>query len=908
MSDVLRRAEVKYPVLLSFCSARAKHVLSAYQQTFSTDNEFYLAILNITAKEANNLQNCGRLTVKEIMNLSQKLRQSTGAIYRVMQVVGSDMSLRNTLDLQEINPFFSVDCAAVSGTPESSDVYTLADYWYPILLSSCSDRTKYVLRFCQKGFFSSLEFYESILKEAIDLHNCDRITANEIIALSQQLRKITGYIDDKQSPLKTVDLPDDVDRIMPLILAKADSLTVRSRNVINNYIRSCNYSVVRLYARFTSPNFSISKLNNIGRKTIDETQLFFDETKSLIERFIGSSSVDAAANELARLQLSKISIPDEYLDNILAMKEQLGYFPLFATISVYMSGLNDETKAIIEGCIRVHNGQVVQDRKEVAQQVGLTPERVRQKRNNIIEELAEYFANIRKAGFISENPYNFTMVHTEEYINSTEGTDFTANFVRWVLSETFDDITMVGEILKPLTSFYNDDLFVNIVLTEQTQYFDFAAFVAALDEKLAEKRTDEQRVNLKSFMAPFYKVQYYEDYQKDIETSCRSIIYLNYPVDVDMGQMIFQPNSRKNNPDIIEDILRAAGHPMTLDELYDEFSYQYPDRSVAYESFRGNIGKNKNIVPIGRTSTYALVEWQNGTYRGGTIREFASEYLDSIPERIASVESIGNYVRQFRPETEDDSIVANLNQHKTIKFAIYQRDGQRFIGYRSLTYDPSYVLFDPERVTRRSTEESMKLLIDFIKEHKHFPLHQPNDPEETRLSKFVDSMRSIYNRGKMDPATAAVWRDFCDEYGGYKLPRKDAEEVDLIALKISEYLNTIDWSCDFISKDEMISQAIDYYIFVINDFSKNFAFRTLIQNENLCKDPLGLYFLETILDRYVFNTKRSPDWDGREWISEEILKFFEYDDESIIRIGEEMDETRKLIARIRDVQNNLRIS
>ena len=590
-----------------------------------------------------------------------------------------------------------------------------------------------------------------------------------------------------------------------------------------------------------------------------------------------------------------IAIPNECQDNIWQLKEQLGYFPMFATIAAYMSGLNDETRAIIEGCIRVHKGQIVQDRKKVAQQICLTPERVRQKRNNIIEELAEYFANIRKAGFISENPYNFTMVHAEEHINSTEGTDFTSNFVRWVLSETFDDITMVGEKLKPLTSFYNDDLFVNIVPSEQTQYFDFAAFVSALDEKLAEKRTDEQRVNLKSFMSPFYKVQYCEDYQKDIETSCRSIIYLNYPVEVDMGQMIFQPNSRKNNPDIIEEILRAAGRPMTLDELYDEFSYQCPDRSVAYESFRGNIGKNKRIVPIGRSSTYALAEWQDGECRGGTIREFVSEYLDSIPEKIASVKSIGDYVRKFRPDTEDDSIVSNLSQHKAQKFAMYLRDGQRFIGYRSLVYDPSFVLFDPERVAKRPIEESMRLLTNFIKEHKHFPLCQPDDPEETRLYRFVDNMRSIYNRGKMDPAIVAVWAEFCDKYSGYRLSRKDAEEVDFIVLKIREYLNTIDWPYGFISTDDIIGQVLDYFIFVIDELDKNLAFRRFMLNENLGNDPLGLYFIETIIDRYVFKTKRSPDWDGREWISEEIVKYFEYDDNSLNRIGEELKETRKLI-------------
>lgn len=789
--------------------------------------------------------------------------------------------------------------------PENTDAVQLASVWYPILLSQCSVRANNVLQVYCETFSDKSTFFQSLMnltwRDVMNFRNCGRLTAKEILNLTEQLRINSGYTGAPAAESPIVNLPSNVDSLFPLLKIRIESLSIRAKNAIFHFLQDKGNSVKNFYLAVTAPSFEAKDIKNIGRNTVPEVQGFIESAIEFIDEFPDDISVDAAVQAFTAPKLSSIIIPEEHHDHIKELQEELGHFPLYAAISAYLDSLNDETKIIIDGCIRVHIGQSIIDRKEVADKLGITAERVRQKRNNIIENLSAYFSNISKSGFISDSPYNYIMTHIEDYVNSTEGTDFTPNFVRWVLGTAFDGVTIVGDIFKPLTSFYNDDLFINIVPTELCQYFDFNAYVAALDEKLAEKRTDEERVNLKNFMLPFFKVKYYEDQEKDIETACRSILYLTYELEVDMGQIIFNPNKRKNNPDIIEDILRAAGHPMTADEIYDEFMFQYPDRSLVYESFRGNIGKNKNIVPISRTSTYALAEWQSGDYRGGTIREFVSEYLDSLPSHIATVEATGDYVRQFRPTSSNESIVSNLSQDKTQKYAIYTRDDQRYIGYRDYSYDESFVLFDPERVAKRPTEESMRLLLSFINEHKHFPLSQPEDPEETRLYRFVDNMRSLYNRDKMDADTAAMWSKFYDEYGVYRLPRKAAEEVDFISLKIREYLNTIDWTFDFISIDEIISQVLDYFIFAINEFDKDLAFRTFIQKEGLSKGPLGLYFLETIFDRYVFNTKRSSNWDGKEWIAEDILKFFEYDDESINRLGEDIDETRKLIAKLRDV-------
>ena len=487
----------------------------------------------------------------------------------------------------------------------------------------------------------------------------------------------------------------------------------------------------------------------------------------------------------------------------------MGHFPLFAAVSAYLEGIEFEKKTIIENCIRVHDGQQVADRNDIGNTLGITHERVRQKRNKILENLAEYCADIRKAGFIQNNPYRYLMTHVNEDVNNAEGTDFSLNFVSFVLSSTFDSVKVVGNIHKALTNAFYDEYNVALVPAELSSYFDFDAFEKFISLKMEDKRIDEEKVDLRACMSQFYKVQHYEDYQNEVETACRSILYISFPVEVDMAKIIFQANMRKSNYLIVEDILRASGQPMTLDEIYEEFLYQYPERSVEYGAFRGTIGHNENIIPVGRTSTYALKEWNITINRGGTIRTFVDEYLDSLETPIAEVEELCDYVRQFRPNTESNSITSNLAQEKNQKYAFYKKDGVRYIGYREYEYKECYVLLDLTRGAKRTTDESMALLKEFIETHYHYPIHNFADEEEKRLYRFVDNMRSIYNRGMMNEDVASQWVAFEEEYSPYRLKRKDAEAIETIRINLQNSLTEDALTQGFSSVKEFEKSEID---------------------------------------------------------------------------------------------------
>ena len=766
---------------------------------------------------------------------------------------------------------------------------------YDDMLSEASVRLTHVLEAYQAKFPDKASFVTYLLnskpEDAYSIKNCGSKSVRELGAIIETIwRRMDEPYEPKPEP-KQVYLPENIDQLLPVVEAKASSLTVRVFNCFDALLDANGRSLSKLYATITSSTFKAARIKHLGKQSLPEMQQFLDDLKVFLQSFDSIESVCDAVELSHRSSLKDLHIPSDEQERIFELQNTLGYFPLFAAIDAYLENLSGENKAIVEGCIRVHKEQTIRDRKEVAVEIGITSERVRQKRNQLFETISSDFSSFKTYGFVKDNPYTYQMTHIEDVINSTEGTDYTLNFINWVLASVFDDITLVGDVIKTLANYYEKDNFLGLVPTEQCSYFDFESFLKDIEERFAEKKVDEVRVNLKAIINMHLKVQYCEEQLPAIETSCRSLLYLHYPVEVDFGQIIFPANARKNNPIIVEEILRDAGHPMTMDEIYDEFTYRYPERCAVYDSFRGNISNNPNIVPIGRSSTYALAEWQEGEHRGGTIRSFVEEYLETQNQPIASLESLGEYVRRFRPDTEDNSIASNLLQEKSQKYALFERDGIRYIGYRDGEYDESFVSLEYNRPHKRATEDSMALLKAFIKEHHHFPLFQDNDPEETRLSRFVDNMRSLYNRGLMKQKDVDEWEPFINEYGAYRVSRKTAEEIETIASLIHEYLNTIEFPFGFRSRLEIVDQLMSYYVLKYREEDKEETIRPFL-NVMVNDEPCGKHHLDYIIDRYVFQTKRGADWDGREWITEDVLQYFKYDDESIRKMRDEMEQIK----------------
>lgn len=665
---------------------------------------------------------------------------------------------------------------------------------YEDLLPLYSVRTNNVLAALQGRYETQSAFFDAFIKmsrkEIAELRNCGRKTIDEILSIQSALN-LNNEEESNDIPHAILKkLPDNIDDVLPLFLAITNGLSTRSENRINWLLEECNFSLAAFYERICDPD-CIKSIPTIGRKSTPEIKDFFVRARVFLEQFPDEESVSSRVKRHLIASPTALGLPDEAMGLLREQEETLGYFPMFAAIQMYLDNQTKEKKALIDGCLCIHQGQELPDRDEVAALLKLSPERVRQKRNKLIGKLPDYFKTYCNLGFITENPYRYQMTHYEDDVNAAEGTDFNLNFITWVLGCVFDDLTLIGDPVKSIGGYFDIDKYLCIVPTSLTRLFDFEAFIEDLESKMQEKRMGEEKVNLKSLINAHLKVQYCEDELPEIETTCRSILYLHFPVEVDLGNVILPSNAYKTNQFILEEILRAAGHPMMFDELYEEYMYEYPERNSTESSLRGAIGGNKNIVPFGRSSTYGLAEWNNNSYRGGTIREFVQEFIDSTPEGIATTAAITEYVLQFRPDTNEQNIVSNISLDPNKTFAYYYKEGERYLGYADRTYPLDYFPFESDFRTAIANSIYFPQFLRFVEANRRYPFTVGYTEEESQLRRFWIKQESRYRKNEMDHQAVLYFEKIEHEYGQYKIEKSEYEWRVQLAHAAAKYGFTV---------------------------------------------------------------------------------------------------------------------
>ena len=628
-------------------------------------------------------------------------------------------------------------------------------------------------------------------KEIASLRNCGRKTIEEILAI-QSILNPTHEGQHTDTPVFVPrTLPANIDTLLPLVLPRLEALSVRAKNGFTIFLEENHNSLAELYAVVSNPSFNPVKMKNVGRTTADEIKSLLEGIVEFLESFPDEMSVESAITRFNTKTLDDLSIPVEAQEEIHNLESTLGYFPMFAAIKAFLEGLEGADRRIIDGLLMIHEDQELRERDLVASEVGLSPERVRQRRNKLLDTLAEYFASYRLHGFVEKCPYNYQMRRINEDINASEGTDFSLNFVNWVLGSTFDEVTLLGDVTKAIAGYFDMEFFLSIVPTDLCQYMDFAAFLEDIETRLAEKRIDEVKVNLQSLINSHLKTQYCEDEMPAIDTACRSLLFLHYPVEVDFGQVIFKPNARKNNTLVIEEIIRAAGHPLTLEEIYDEFIYQYPERYTEMNSMRGSINSNPNIVPIGRTSTYSLVEWEGEGVRGGSIRQIVVDFLREHEPTIAPLSEITEHVCQFRPTTDEYNILTNLSLDKSGQFAFLFKDGIRFIGLAENSYPVEFFPYSGDARNAVTMSICYPKLIAFIEANGRFPFSSGVDDEEKQLCGFWRRQERYYQAGELSSSGLEFHTRILSEFAHLQMDKKEYEWRRRYAIVLSWFENGV---------------------------------------------------------------------------------------------------------------------
>lgn len=518
---------------------------------------------------------------------------------------------------------------------------------------------------------------------------------------------------------------------------RRDHLSVRANNILNSMLKDSSYEDV--LKQLMSPELSFCSLKNCGKKTEKELNRFRTEIIS----FLTTSSPEEIEHQINFQKYKKtLSLPDEIICNIIKLREDFGYFPLFYVIQQYIDNMPYRDNRILYGMLDIYNGQSLQNQLKVGEKINLTGERVRQLRNKILKQLQDFILSLG----IIEDLTHYSPDKIDD-INYKEGTNFQDNFIYWTISLCNTEWIIIGDIEDVFFNPHGRQINLNIVPASLVESYDFHAFIAGFNDVYLEKRTVCSELNLQLFCLNFFKNNIRIALLDDIIHECKKIILRLYDCFFRGDIIVMDSNAYRGLPEIAEEIIRENGSPMTAEEIYIVLLQKYPNQKCkSANSLAGNIRNNANVLPMGKSRTFTLKEWDIGTKRGGTIREFAEEYILMQPHRIASLEKIGSYVRQHRKSSTDANIQTNLMAEASGKFVLFTKNNSKYIGLKGNEYDRSYIPTKTSKNTIRSFTTSKKLFKDFIERYGRFPLTQ-GDEGEKRLRRFWSNTIYKYRKG-----------------------------------------------------------------------------------------------------------------------------------------------------------------
>ena len=490
----------------------------------------------------------------------------------------------------------------------------------------------------------------------------------------------------------------------------------RTRNVIGNYRRDFKNDR-EFFNKFLSlKRKEILSWRNCGVKTTRNVMEIIAQVRSRLP----SDNVKSLVHDIPMLD-------SETILKIFNLKEKLGYFPIFATLKEYIRTFDERDLKVLESLLLIYDGKMPASRMEVAKELGVSIERVRQMMLNIINRIEDYLGMMQKMvktprGY-RKCPYRWRSTGVHQDINKAEGTNFSRSIVNMALALLYREIAIVGNVRDSLMM--KNDRFsrTTLVPAKPAKCFDFGLFLKSVEKRALERRDEVEKVPIETLASECRINRYYDHYKKDIIAACAAAVKYNIVVGAEAAEayvgaglipsnprdplriaakdvfasirlsvqdnmILFPATIKKQVPKIMEEIIRAKGHPMTADEILKEYNRLHPDEKKKKKFVSGNVLRSPSIIAIGRTGRYTLKEWKKGARRGGTIRLFVREYLKSQPGLTAPVSDVVDYVMQFRPTTNRSSIISNLQLDRKGSFIFSEKEGVRYLTLKSPIKQP----------------------------------------------------------------------------------------------------------------------------------------------------------------------------------------------------------------------------
>lgn len=661
-------------------------------------------------------------------------------------------------------------------------------YVYDTIVSAEFPASALLLSVLRSRCASENEFYRLVLEmdvtDARKRLGIGEVSAKEVNRLCDMMRKIVSHPGSRI----VFENSDKVDLCAPRIEKRLEGEDIRTFHAYQKFMESCNGSVLNLYLRVVGlpphrikvPGLNVKKslaLFDFLKIVLPEVVRFISQSQKDDSFGLPNSTTSITVVEntkpslLYRPALHKFGFSDEELDRIVSTNDRLGHFPLFTAVSILFSRMDDRMKTIAQRTLSITFGNPLEELTDVASSLSLSRERVRQLRETCLKELLGYPKAIDRAGLLDGFIYQTQSEYDFRRIREEENVDFSDDYITVCVSTTTATLTLIGNYRDALLKPSSPSRRLYLVPKSLHAIFSFILFINKIEEMIKEKRFYPYRDDLETFVRSLLTVEIPDEDFYAIVRECRNILLKGYPDNIINSQVYFPANARKTIPNLIEDILREFNRPMTAEEICEQLNQRYPDLEQVPSKIGPNALRNSNIVAVSRSSTYALVEWDHTEKRGGTIRDLAVEYLNSLFQPIAPLSDICEYIAKFREDVKESSVKANLWAESNNRFSMYYKVDVLYVGFSDYSFGDEFVLQE-KRQGRRTFKDSIERLEKFIKENGHFPFTSGVDAEEARLSRFYGVAKANQKKGVLSDEELAEIERIDTTYGQLKVKKE----------------------------------------------------------------------------------------------------------------------------------------
>lgn len=619
-----------------------------------------------------------------------------------------------------------------------------------------------------------IQFYNKN-KTFIDLRNCGIQSNHELISICERYSKN----DQNQNKFSEKEAIFNFNRdqrevINSFIFANTESLSVRSKNAITKYLKNglrINNFVEKV---FNSKTFDLRQIKNVGAKSIQELEQYISTIKDFVAEVSNIQDekyLIALKNKfLIKRTFNISSVPSDILqsDSIFKLTnfllDQNAFFDPIPTL-------------IIKRSLNLYYNQENQQLDDVATEVNLSKERVRQIRKKCSEELFDKLTFICSFNEDLLQKYNIDIesniinISTDDMhrINNMNKTQFSKEFITFILGAYLKGkFCLIGnyeDVLQPnyFTSSKRHK-WKNFYLVEQSlsNEINIADLTNDIHQRITERIDEQYSFNFKSYLSKFLS-----DYSVNkldlISTVCEMILFQEFQIYLDEFENInFKRNTIHQAHEYAFEALLSLGQPSKVEDIVNKVKELNPDYDTDEAKIRAAMKRKLGFVPIGRSSVFGLKKWEKemDDFKGGTIREIAEQFLLTRETPVKHQELV-RHVLQYRPKSNHKSIIYNLKLEENGLFCFYRN---MRVGLSSKKYDDKFILENNKSFERKSWDERFEMLVEFTFQKKRLPYSISAPEDEIKLYRWISTQKVRIKKNKLSKSQEQKLNTLLDNF------------------------------------------------------------------------------------------------------------------------------------------------